>query len=247
MMPGLLIAIEGGDAVGKRTQSEMLHAHLHAHWQNKVFPNHPIGTAPAAPGILAFPRYDTPLGKYILRHLKGHTALMEEHTRSSSDHNVDGDTYYRRAPEDAVAFQCMMTVDRYHVAPELLDALAHGSHIVLDRWWQSAFAFGAAAGLDGAWLYTISESLPQADVNILLDAPEGLVQARRPLARDRHEKDAALLARAHEAYRNLWHSEQLDRQKYVTRGQTPQWVIVDAMQSVEDVHAEIVAIVEANL
>lgn len=177
---GKLIVIEGGDACGKRTQSEFLRQRL----SDLIEPSIP-------PLLMSFPRYNTHLGQAIVRHLKGKTMLSEDHVR---------------APEDALIFQCMMVADRCHATAEISAHLRKGGHVVCDRWWQSAYVYGRSDGLDPVWLEEVHALLPLADLNILIDVPADTAAARRPVARDRYEESMKRREEVRQIYLNTWTS-----------------------------------------
>ncbi len=186
-----LIVFEGADAVGKNEMSNRL---LEA-----------INTTPGRKAKrFSFPRYETPVGRAILRHLKNSIQVREEHTIDSSDMQIDGETVYRKAPEDALVFQCMMVADKYHAANEISMSLINGFDVICDRWWQSAYAFGSSDGLDPKWLEEIHKQLPRGDINILLDLSAEESAERRPAFRDRYETDRAAQQKIRQIYRDLW-------------------------------------------
>lgn len=190
----MLISVEGIDGSGKATQSGILARRLDA-------------------AVFSFPQYGTEVGKVIKRHLLGLISLREEHTIDSSDHTIDGNTVYRKAPEDALVFQGLMLVDKSLAANDIRSALTGGQHVVCDRWIPSSQCYGAADGLDAAWLERMHASLPQADLNIFLDImPEEAVR-RRPEARDRYERDRAKQVAVRAEYQKLWAA---GGDKYVT-------------------------------
>ena len=72
--------------------------------------------------------------------------------------------------------------------------------MICDRYLASSVAYGEAQGLDPEWLLRIQEHLPQPSLTLLLDIPPEASLARKQLARDRYERDLALLARVRESY-----------------------------------------------
>lgn len=153
----------------------------------------------------SFPRYATPLGEDILAMLK-------------ADPQVQGINMKR-------LLQCAMTVDKYDATPELVRSVSRGWYYVSNRWWQSAYVYGAADGLDTSWLVDIHRRLPEPDINILIDLDVTEAAARRPEARDRYEKDKTLQARVVEGYRSLWRENRENRR----------WVVIDGGPSPEEV------------
>jgi thymidylate kinase len=205
----MFIVIEGADASGKAAQSRLLCERL------------------ANIKLYSFPRYETPLGRAILRHLQGRISVTEERTVDSSDMNRDGESYWRQASEDAMVFQCMMTIDKYAAEPEMRSFLGTGD-VVADRWAPSACVYGVADGLDPAWLREIHACLLKADLYILLDVPLDEAVRRRPERRDRYERDQKKQERVRELYREMWKTE----------GATDEhsWVVLDGTGDVEVVN-----------
>jgi thymidylate kinase len=208
-----LIAIEGLDAVGKGTQSKLLADHLKGN-------------------LYSFPRYDTPLGGHILRHLKGYTALMEKRSRDSSDMQIDGDDYYVKAPEDAMVFQCMMTADKYDAQIDIERDMSSNLDVVADRWKPSAYCYGIADGLSPEWLKRIQLGLIEADLYIWLTVSEEEALRRRPKLRDRYEKDREKMKLVRENYNELW-SERWGA------GHGNSWVVVAGEGTIEEVQERI--------
>lgn len=244
MTTGKFIVIEGGDACGKNTQSKRLHERLVAwlHNEQPLVAGATVADRELAtlmlPGPLhmSFPRYDTPLGKAILRHLKGYVMLAEEHVRDSSDHEIDGTSYHVRAPEDALAFQCMMIADKYAAADKIELQLASGGHVVSDRWWQSGLIYGSSDGLDAQWLLDVYTSLPLADLNILIDVPVEIAMARREVPRDRYEESKAKREDIRSRYLDLW-----NRCSAFEVPLAKKWVIVNGTMTPDQVEAEILS------
>lgn len=154
----------------------------------------------------SFPQYTQPFGQIIKEWL-----------------------YTGKAKEDPLAFQAMMTVDRYSVATEIgyrgkeVDTL-----VIIDRWWQSSYVYGVAQDLDPNLINWISSRLPQGHLNLLLDLPVSIASERRPEKRDTYEKDFGLMQRVEWGYRTLWYS----------RRDKSDWFSIDARQSPEAVLKE---------
>jgi len=212
-MAGILVVLEGLDAAGKATNAKRLAAKFDQVGRTAV--------------VISFPRYKTTVGKAIFRHLKGHISMREEHVIDSSDHNIDGDTVYQIADEDALAFQCLMLADKYDAAVDIEAHLGLGRVVICDRWWQSAFAFGVADGLDEDWVHRIHAGLPQPWLNIFIDVPPEEALKRRPEARDRYERDRAKQVKVRENYERLWTNAGVD------------YVKIDGLGTPDEVHARI--------
>lgn len=208
----MLIVIEGTDASGKATQSRIV--------QEKL-------GGPGKCALYSFPRYGTTLGAAILRHLKREVALVE----------ILKEGGCASASEDALMFQCMMTIDKYHAAREIREHVLEGRHVVCDRWRQSAEIYGASDGLDPRWLSEIHDCLPSIGktLNIYLHVSDKIALGRRPGLRDRYEQDRGKQNDLRGRYMQMWTREAV---------RDPlSWVIVDGEMSVERVTSEILSAV----
>jgi|HubBroStandDraft_6_1064221.scaffolds.fasta_scaffold315185_2 dTMP kinase len=208
-----LVCVDGLDASGKQTQTRKLLERFDS-----------IGVKAV---LYSFPRYTTTVGKAILRHLKGSISMREEHSIDSSDIRIDGDTVYRTASEDALAFQGLCLMDKADAAVEIEQHLDSGTVVICDRWWQSAFAFGAADGLDPDWLVRVHGMLPEAWLNIFIDVPLEEALRRRPEARDRYERDREKQKVVRANYEKLWTSA------------GPDYVKIDGLGTEDEVHERI--------
>lgn len=199
----MFIVLEGPDACGKDTQAKLIQMFL---GESCV--------------VIGFPRYQTALGQAILKHLKRDIAVTRY---GSAD----------IAPEDAMIFQCMMTVDKYDGARKIQKYLNEGRDVVCVRWHHSAEVYGASEGLDPQWLVDIGSCLPRPPktLNVYLEISEEEALKRRPNLRDRYESDRKRQLDVRRRYREMWES----------RGQKEplSWVIVNAEQSERKVCSDI--------
>jgi dTMP kinase len=194
----MFIVLDGVDASGKNTQTWEL-----SRWFESKGYDH---------AVFSFHRYGTTLGQAIDRHLKQHTAMIELGSGL-------------RAPEDALVFQCLAHADKSDAAHLIRKRLDEGKIVICDRWWQSGYAYGCADGLDPEWLLSISSLLPQADHNFYIEVPEEEALRRRPVLRDRYEKDRAKQVQVRGFYKSLWESKR----------EEPGWHTIDGTGSVEQV------------
>ena len=95
----------------------------------------------------------------------------------------------------------------------------------MDRYVDSNVAYGAANGLDRAWLRGLDRGLPEAGRVVLLDAEPGDAPARKRAGRDAFERDGGLARRVASEYRRM------------ARG--ARWRRVDASGSRREVHARV--------
>jgi thymidylate kinase len=231
----MIVAFEGGDAVGKNTMTKRLAQELGR--EKKTL-------------LLSFPRYETRVGQAIRRHLIGETSLRNHHIIDSSDTEIDGLSRWDLSHDDPLVFQCMMVADKYHAAPLIKYSKIQGTTVILDRWWQAASVYGASEGLDEKWLFDVQAELPRADLNILLDLPVEVALERRPEMRDRYEKDIPKRRDIRERYLNLWHEYQGHTKNAVlssTIKSHGQWEIIDANKTPELVYQNVLAVVRGFL
>lgn len=121
----------------------------------------------------------------------------------------------------------------HHVESVVRPALASGGIVIADRYLDSSVAYqGAGRALDPNDVYELSMWATEGllpHLTFLLDvSPETLAQRREAASLDRLEREGREF---HEAVRAAF----LD----LTRREPERWIVIDASQSVEDVHAEI--------
>ncbi len=215
----MIVCLEGIDASGKATQAKLLAEKFKT------------GVPSSDAQVFSFPTYGehpnlAPAGQVVADHLHGkwHVAAAD------GAGEVVPHEFARR---DAFVFQCVMTVNKYELAPTIRRVGALGRLVILDRYWPSAYAYGLADGLSPGWLMRIHESLPQPDCNFLLDVPAPEAAARRPERRDRYERRSEdYFGRVRLNYLQLWRTRQ-DREG------RDRWVIVDGRAAVDVVHRAI--------
>jgi dTMP kinase len=129
--------------------------------------------------------------------------------------------------------QLLYVANRCEYRPKIEMWLGSGGVVVCDRYRASSIAYGEAMGLDAAWLSDIQRYLPPATLTVLLDiAPETAAQ-RKTSGRDKYERDLSLLARV--------------RESYLRQAAQPDWVLVNAEGSKDDVRAAVEAAVLPRL
>jgi dTMP kinase len=126
--------------------------------------------------LLSFPAYDTAIGAEIARALRG-------------DREYGADV-----------MQLLYVANRYEWKSQLERELARGTVVICDRYLASSVAYGAAQGLDAAWLMDMQKYLPQPDLTILLDIDPAVSARRKTVDRDKYERDLALLERVRGSY-----------------------------------------------
>jgi thymidylate kinase len=196
----VIIALEGGDAAGKKTQAALLVAALNAQ-------GIPTKT-------WDFPHYQSTSGGVIGRILRGETCVVptaetiKEVEYAASYGMSRGKVIDRLAKSWSLdkghIIQGMMLVDRL----EQIDMLeehggedCHDKILVLDRYILSAYVYGQADGLELRWLEATHRVLPQANLTFLLDVSVDESKKRRPERLDYYERDFEKLERVRMLYK----------------------------------------------
>lgn len=208
----MMVCIEGIDAAGKASQSRRLAHRMKAE-------------------LFTFPDYTTRIGHMIKGHLSGYWTAAPRGP-------VDDPNPERVKTLDAVVFQALQLANRMEHAATIAGLQVDGRNVVLDRYWPSGFVYGTADGLDGDWLISLHQWLPQPDLFLLLDVDPAVSTQRRPERRDRYEKQEGLMTRAVGLYRDLWTVNRAKSQPFGTR-----WVVVDGNETEDEVAADIWRIV----
>lgn len=194
---GLLIAVEGGDGAGKATLTRQLVEDLRKVGRDAFRQD--------------FPSYSSPTGALLQAHLRGEWTvqpIMDRHllARVGGDNIEDARCY-----ADMLVRQCLMTVNRYELAEDIERLLALGTDVVLDRYYGSSLAYGAAEGLDEGWIARISARLPRPDMWVLLDVPPEVAARRRERPRDLNEADLAKQEKVRQHYLTLFLGDRAER------------------------------------
>jgi len=151
---------------------------------------------------MSFPDYGTPIGKEIKSFLSGRRAYPIE------------------------LQHLLFAANRWEKLEDIKSCLRAGQAIVVNRYTESNLAYGKANGLDTAWLASLENGLPRANLVIVLDASPRSLTSRRPgNSKDIYEKSSALQGKAQKAYREL--------------ARKHGWSLIDADGPVGDVQASV--------
>ncbi|MGI6309643.1 MAG: dTMP kinase [Bacilli bacterium] len=191
-MRGKLIVIEGTDGSGKQTQTELLVSRLESE------------------GIkvktLAFPNYDTPTGKIVGGPYLGKKEICESFFTENAT-NVD--------PKVASLYYA---ADRRYNCPQIMEWLAAGYWVILDRYTTSNMGHQGGKIKTKAerkkmfeWLHQLEHdllALPIPDITLLLYMPyEQAAELKRYRSHnkllDHHEASEEHLRNAERAYKEL--------------------------------------------
>ncbi len=123
-----------------------------------------------------------------------------------------------------------------HVAKLIKPSVEAGKIVISDRYFYSSLAYQWARGLDLEWLIDLNRFAIRPDLVILLDLPvkESMKRINGRSIKTEFDKIAELQKRVRENYLKL--AERF-----------PEMRIVNALASVEDIHNDIVALVEHEL
>ncbi len=123
-----------------------------------------------------------------------------------------------------------------HVEKLIKPSLKEGKIVISDRYFYSSLAYQWARGLDLEWLIDLNRFAVRPDLAILLDLPvkESMRRINRRSIKSEFDKIAELQKAVRENYLKL--AERF-----------PEMRIVNALASVEDIHNDIVALVEHEL
>ncbi len=220
-MSGLFITFEGGEGAGKTTQAELLAARLEADGHRVVRVHEPGGT---------------PLGEYIRSWVKASTSRM----------TLEAELLLFAAARAQLV--------REVIAPWL----AQGAVVISDRYADSTTVYqGYARGLpldqvQAANAIATGDTWP--DLTFLLDTPEdtGLRRVRVQMSFD-EEARVDPVPRADDAKRRFeelgtsFHQKVRDGYLKLAKAEPERWVVLDAGQPVDHVHAQVYERVQSLL
>lgn len=127
----------------------------------------------------------------------------------------------------------LLSANRWEKKAEIERMLDENKVVILNRYYQSNLVYGIASGLKLEWLRALDEGLPKEDIVIMLDiAPEISIQ-RLPSKGDIFEMSDDMMHEVSKLYREF-------ATKYG-------WILVNGDRNREDVHREIMQIVEDRI
>jgi len=159
--------------------------------------------------MLSFPDYATPIGAEIWKALHGE----------------------RDYPPDVL--QLLYVANRGEKRARIEAWMAEGVVVICDRYVASSIAYGEAHGIDAGWLGEIQRFLPAPHLTILLDIAPDAAVGRKAAARDRFERDLALLGRVRASYRR--------------QAAAPGWIRLEGERAKSEVAADVIRSVETRL
>ena len=125
------------------------------------------------------------------------------------------------------AWAQLLAANRSEDKEELVNSLRF-TNVVCNRYYISNMVYSTASGLNTQWLSSLDSQMPKPDIVIVLDIPAKVSEARKD-KRDVIERDLIYLEKVRKTYFNL--------------GPMMGWYIINGDQAPEDVHQEILKIV----
>lgn len=206
----MMIVFEGIDRCGKGTHAKRLAEKLSA-------------------VLMKYPARGTAIGQLIDRWLHGSVRLGSV---------VDSDFWHSGDRENALMGQALLLANKIEMQCALKTALRENGRVVADRYTPSAFAYGAADGLDRDWLVEAHSELVRPDLCFLLDitAEESMRRRGRP-EDEAYDLNFERLQSAREHYRDI----------ALHGSMVPSiWYVLDASGPVETVAADIDSLVRSH-
>ena len=137
----------------------------------------------------------------------------------------------RKLPYQSI--HCLLAANRWEKLKEMKDALSKNYVLIMNRYYQSNLVYGVANGLDLKWLSNLDAGLPKENLVIVLDVKPKDSFNRKKIQRDKFEKNTEFAQKITYTYRKL--AKQFG------------WKIVNASQTKEQVHKNVMSIVLKNI
>jgi len=122
----------------------------------------------------------------------------------------------------------LLAANRWEKVDEIKKAQEKNSVVIMNRYAESNLVYGLANGLKLPWLEGLDAGLPKSDLVIVLDVPQNESFKRKRQNRDKFEKNAKFSQTISRTYRKL--------------AKKKRWRIIDATQSKDDVHQDIMRV-----
>jgi dTMP kinase len=183
-------------------------------------------------------------GKTTQAQLLSHYLSKEKHLNTAHfdlpDYQTDvGQIIFKylnqaEMPSNPEVLHLLYAANRYEIRDVINFHLNDGYIVIMNRYYQSNIVYGSVNGLETRWLYTLDKNMPRSDLTIILDVPVQITEKRGTrLAKNRFEHDREFKERVREAFLTLAEKEK--------------WNVIDAARSKEDIHNDIIRIIESYL
>jgi len=127
----------------------------------------------------------------------------------------------------------LLSANRWEKRAEIEKMLKENDAVILNRYYQSNLVYGVASGLKLEWLQALDAGLPKEDIVIVLDVTPEVSIKRMQSKGDVFEMNDDMMSKVFKLYREL-------AGRYG-------WILVNGDRSREDVHKEIVQIIENKM
>ena len=122
----------------------------------------------------------------------------------------------------------LLAANRWEKVDEIKKSQEKNSVVIMNRYAESNLVYCVANGLKLPWLEGLDAGLPKSDLVIVLDVPQNESFKRKKQNRDKFEKNAKFSQTISRTYRKL--------------AKKKRWKIIDATQSKNDVHQDIMRV-----
>ena len=146
---------------------------------------------------------------------------------------IDKYLNYAEMPSNPEVLHLLYAANRYEIRDVINFHLNDGYVVIMNRYYQSSIVYGYVNGLETGWLSTLDENMPRSDLTLILDVPVQITEKRGTLMKkNRFVYDKEFIERVREAFLTLAEKEK--------------WEVIDGAQSREDIHKDIIKIVESH-
>lgn len=144
---------------------------------------------------------------------------------------IDKYLNYAEMPANPEVLHLLYAANRYEIRDVINFHLNDGYVVIMNRYYQSNLVYGYVNGLDTEWLSILDENMPRSDLTIILDAPVQITEKRGThVNENRFGPAKEFIEKVREAFLSLAEKEK--------------WKVIDATRSKEDIHTDIIRIVE---
>ena len=130
------------------------------------------------------------------------------------------------------ASHLLFSFNRWERVEDIKSSLNKGITVILDRYAYSGVAYSVAKGEPLSWCLMPDQGLPRPDIVVQLDTDIDKIKIRENFGEERHD-NIEFLKKVKEAYKNFQNEKN--------------WNVVDASKAIDDVHIDIVKIIERVL
>ena len=123
---------------------------------------------------------------------------------------------------------CLLAANRWEKVEKIKMAQEKNSVVIMNRYAESNLVYGLVNGLKLSWLENLDAGLPKSDLVIVLDVPQNESFKRKKTNRDKFEKNKIFSQTISKIYRKM--------------AKKKRWKIVDATNSINEVHQDIMQI-----